>query len=111
MATARSVLTARDDVVNTGSSRSLLDRGFSGLCLGAEMGRNALCPCTSRSVAFAVSLETITALPLAGGLSRIQVETQASSCASEKGGRSRNGGERLQMALKSAGLKVLITTD
>lgn len=29
------------------------------------MGRNALYPCTSRSVAFAVSLETITALPLA----------------------------------------------
>lgn len=59
---------------------------------------------------FAVSLETITALPLAGGPSRIQVETQASSCASEKRG-GRNGGERLQMALKSAGLKVLITTD
>ena len=73
------------DVVNTGSSRSLLDRGLSGLCLGAEMGRNALHPCTSRSVGFAVSLETITVLPLAGGLSRIQVETQASSCASEKG--------------------------
>lgn len=99
------------DVVNMRSSRSLLDRGLSGLRLGAEMGRNALHPRTSRSVAFAVSLETITALPLAAGLSRIQVETRAFSCASEKGARGRNGGERLQMALKSAGLKVLITTD
>lgn len=109
--TASSFLTARDDVINTGSSRSLLGRGLCGLCLGAEMGRNTLHPRTSRSVAFAVSLETIIALPLAGGLSHIQVETQASSCSSEKGRQSRNGGERLQMALKSAGLKVLITMD
>lgn len=61
---------------------------------------------------FAVSLETITALPLPGGLSRIQVETQVSF--REKGMWSRNkaGGEvGLQMALKSAGLKVLITVD
>lgn len=106
--TASSFLTARDDVINTGSSRSLLGRGLCGLCLGAEMGRNTLHPHTSRSVAFAVSLETIIALPLAGGLSHIQVET---SCSSEKGRQSRNGGERLQMALKSAGLKVLITMD
>lgn len=39
---------------------------------------------------FAVSLETITALPLPGGLSRIQVETQVSS--REKGMWSRNKG-------------------
>lgn len=64
---------------------------------------------------FAVSLETITALPFPGGLSRIQVETQVSF--REKGMWSRNkaGGEvgrgGLQMALKSAGLKVLITVD
>lgn len=63
---------------------------------------------------FAVSLETITALPLPGGLSRIQVETQVSF--REKGMWSRNGGAMrwgggLQMALKSAGLKVLITVD
>lgn len=51
------------------------------------MGRNTLRPRTSSSVAFAVSLETITALPLAGGLSRIQVETRASLCASGKKGR------------------------
>lgn len=67
--TASSRLTAGDDVINTGSRRSLLDRGLCGLCLGAEMGRNTLHPRTSRSVAFAVSLETIIALPLAGGMS------------------------------------------
>lgn len=55
------------------------------------MGRNALHPSASSSVAFAVSVETVIALPLAGGLSRIQVAIQASSCGSEKGRRSRNG--------------------
>ena len=39
-------------MVNTGSSRSSLDGGFGGLCLGAQMGRNTLHPCTSRRVAF-----------------------------------------------------------
>lgn len=39
-------------MVNTGSSRSSPDGGFGGLCLGAQMGRNALHPCTSRRVAF-----------------------------------------------------------
>lgn len=70
------------------------------------MGRNASHPSASSSVAFAVSVETIIALPLAGGLSHIQVAIQASSCGSEKGRRSRNGRECLQMALKSAGLNV-----
>lgn len=64
----------------------------SGLCLGAEMGRNALRPSASSDVAFAVSVETIIALPLAGRLSHIQVAIQASSCGSEKGRRNRNGG-------------------
>lgn len=53
VATASSALAAGDDVVNAGSRRSLQDSGLSGLWLGAEMGRNALHPCTSRSVAFA----------------------------------------------------------
>lgn len=87
MAAPSSALTAPDDEVNTGSGRSVLERRRSGLSPGAEMGRNTLRPRTSSRVAFAVSLETITALPLAGGLSRIQVETRASLCASGKKGR------------------------
>lgn len=74
------------------------------------MGRNALHPCTSRRVAFrclpgnhycaATCRRSVTD---SGGNTGIVV------CQRKKGGR--NGGERLQMALKSAGLKVLITTD
>lgn len=38
VATASSVLIAQDDVVNMGSSRSLLDRGLIGLCLEQKWG-------------------------------------------------------------------------
>lgn len=41
-----------DYVVNTGSSRNLLDGGLCGLCLRAEMGRDALHLAPSRSIAF-----------------------------------------------------------
>lgn len=73
---------AKDDVVN-GFEQEPAGLEDSAACAptAAEMGRNALHPRTClRALLSAVALETITALPpLAGGLSRLQVENTGAS--------------------------------